>query len=141
MAEFIMRQLVDEAGVADCFRIDSKATSTEEIGNPPYPPARRKLMEMGVSMPPHQASQITRDDYDEYDCIIGMDSNNIRNMLRIFGSDTEHKISKLRDFTPHPGDIADPWYTDDFDTTYVQILEGCRCLLQSLLKSSLICPS
>ena len=82
-------------------------------------------------MTPHQASQITKDDYAEYDYIIGMDSNNIRNMLRIFGNDPDGKIHKLREYTVHPGDIADPWYTDDFDTTYDQIIEGCKGLLKT----------
>ena len=135
MAEFVMKQLVDEADLADKFYIYSKATSTEELGNPPYPPARRKMQEMGIRMTPHQASQITRDDYAEYDYIIGMDSNNIRNMLRIFGSDPDGKIHKLREYTAHPGDIADPWYTDDFDTTYDQILEGCKGLLKAIIPS------
>ncbi len=132
MAEFIMKKLVADAGLADAFLIDSKATSTEELGNPPYPPAQAKMREMGIPQPPHRASQIRREDYEVYDYLIGMDSANIRNMERIFGGDPDGKISKLRSFAGHSGDIADPWYSGDFDTTYEQVLEGCQALLNRL---------
>ncbi len=134
MAQFIMTQLVDEAGLSKSFYIYSKATSTEEIGNSIYPPAKRKLQSMGITMIPHQAEQITKNDYEEYDIIIGMDENNMRNMRRILGEDKDCKIKKLRSFTKNAGDIADPWYTDDFDTTYDQITEGCRFLLEYCIK-------
>lgn len=132
MAEFVMKKLVADAGLADRFTIDSKATSTEELGNPPYPPARAKLKKMGIPMPPHRASQIRRSDYADWDYIIGMDSANMHNMERIFGGDPDGKLYKLRSFAGSSGDIADPWYSGDFDTTYDQVLEGCRALLERL---------
>ena len=132
MAEFIMKQLIDEAGLNDMSYVNSKATSTEEIGNSIYPHARAKLQQMGISIGPHQASQITRDDYAEYDYIIGMDSANMRNMQRIFGGDSEGKLYKLRSFSGSSLDIDDPWYSDDFDTAYDQIFDGCKCLLKHL---------
>lgn len=128
-----MRKLIFDAGLADFFVIASKATSTEEIGNPPYPQAAQKLRAMGIPLEPaHRASQITRADYDKYDYIVGMDGANMHNMLRIFGSDPHKKLYKLRNFGPYGGDIADPWYTNDFDTTYDQILEGCTALFLKL---------
>ena len=127
-----MKQLVEKAGRTEEFFIDSKATSTEELGNPPYPPARAKMREMGVPQPPHYASQISRADYKNFDLIIGMDSANIRNMQRIFGGDPDGKIHKLREYSCSSGDIADPWYTGDFDITYEQIFESCTALLAQL---------
>lgn len=130
MAEFIMKDLVRKAHRENDFEIASAATSTEEIGNPVYPPARRKLAEHGIRCDGHAARQITRRDYDYYDMIIGMDSYNLRNMRRIFGDDTEGKISLLMDFTSRPGDVADPWYTGNFDATWRDCLEGCEALLK-----------
>ncbi len=130
MAEFIMKRLVSEAGRADEFEIASAATSTEEIGNSVYPPARRKLAEHGISCEGKTARQLRRDDYDHYDLLIGMDSYNIRNMQRMCGGDSEGKIHMLLDYTDRPGDVADPWYTGNFDTTYRDCLEGCRELLK-----------
>lgn len=130
MAEFIMKDLVRKAHRENDFEIASAATSTEEIGNPVYPPARRKLAEHGIRCDGHAARQITRRDYDYYDMIIGMDSYNLRNMRRIFGDDTEGKISLLMDFTSRPGDVADPWYTGNFDATWRDCLEGCETLLK-----------
>ena len=130
MAQCIMQQLVDEAGAAERFFIDSKATSTEEIGNGIYPPAKRKLNEMKVPLVPHHASQIKKSDYENFDLLIGMDEENIRNMKRIFGGDTENKIHKIREFSGSNGDVADPWYTGNFDITYEQIYQGCRDLFE-----------
>ncbi|NPD81450.1 low molecular weight phosphotyrosine protein phosphatase [Prevotella sp. PINT] len=130
MAEFIMKRLVSEAGRADEFEIASAATSTEEIGNSVYPPARRKLAEHGISCEGKTARQLRRDDYDHYDLLIGMDSYNIRNMQRMCGGDSEGKIHMLLDYTDRPGDVADPWYTGNFDATYRDCLEGCRELLK-----------
>lgn len=130
MAEFIMKDLVRKAHRENDFEIASAATSTEEIGNPVYPPARRKLAEHGIRCDGHAARQITRCDYDYYDMIIGMDSYNLRNMRRIFGDDIEGKISLLMDFTSRPGDVADPWYTGNFDATWRDCLEGCEALLK-----------
>ena len=132
MAEFVMKRLVEEEGVADCFEIASAATSTEEIGNPVYPPARRKLAEHGIGCQGKTARQMTMDDYRHYDRIIAMDHNNLRNLRWMFGDDTDHKISLLMDYTARPGDVADPWYTGDFEATWRDVLEGCRGLLGTL---------
>ena len=130
MAEFVMKHLVEKAGRADDFYIESAATSTEEIGNEVYPPARRKLAEHGISSKGKTARQMTRRDYDRFDLLIGMDSWNIRNMNRICGGDPEGKIHMLMDFTPRPGDVADPWYTGNFEATWQDVLLGCQCLLE-----------
>ena len=132
MAEFVMKCLVEEAGISDQFEIASAATSTEEIGNPVYPPARRKLAEHGIGCEGKTARQMTRTDYHHYDYIIAMDRNNLRNLKRMFGEDTDHKISLLMDYTHRPGDVADPWYTGDFEATWVDVLEGCQGLLAYL---------
>ena len=117
MAEFVMKDLVAKAGVSERYYIESAATSTEEIGNEVYPPARRKLAEHGISCKGKTARQMTRDDYRRFDLIIGMDTYNIRNINRICGGDPEGKIRMLMDYTDHPGDVADPWYTGDFEAT------------------------
>lgn len=132
MAEFVMKHLVAEAGLSDQFEIASAATSTEEIGNPVYPPARRKLAEHGIGCEGKTARQMTRDDYRYYDKVIAMDRNNLRNLRRMFGDDTEHKISLLMDHTRRPGDVADPWYTGDFEATWRDVFEGCRGLLDEM---------
>jgi len=132
MAEFVMKDLVRRAGMEDSFVIESAATSTEEIGNSVYPPARRKLAEHGISCQGKTARQMTRQDYSRYDLLVGMDSWNIRNMHRICGDDPEGKIVMLMDFTHRPGDVADPWYTGDFEATWRDVLEGCQSLLESL---------
>lgn len=129
MAEFVMKDLVEKAGLEDSFLIESAATSTEEIGNSVYPPARRKLAEHGISCEGKTARQMTRSDYNRYDLLIGMDSWNIRNMRNICGGDPEGKITMLMDYTSRPGDVADPWYTGDFEATWRDVLEGCRALL------------
>ena len=133
MAEFVMKELVQEAGVADRFEIASAATSTEEIGNPVYPPARRKLAEHGIRCDGKRARQMTRADYQKYDLLIGMDTWNIRNMQRMCGGDREDKIRMLMDYTDRPRAVADPWYTGDFDATWDDVSEGCRALLEQLL--------
>ena len=132
MAEFVMKDLVGKAGGDERFFIASAATSTEEIGNPVYPPARRKLAEHGIGCAGKTARQMTAADYREYDLLIGMDSANLRNMRRICGGDPEGKIRLLMDFTDRPGDVADPWYTEDFETTWRDISAGCRGLLEWL---------
>ncbi len=130
MAEFVMKDLVDKAGLSGQFHIESAATSAEELGNPVYPPARRKLAEHGISCAGKRARQLRRDDHEKYDLLIGMDRENLRNMRRIWG-DTE-KIHLLLDFTPRPGEVADPWYTGDFDAAWRDVEEGCKGLLQAL---------
>ena len=132
MAEFVMKELVSQAGREDDFYIESAATSTEEIGNEVYPPARRKLAEHGIGCKGKTARQMTRRDYDRFDLLIGMDAWNIRNMTRISGGDPEGKIRMLMDFTDRPGDVADPWYTGNFEATWRDVLEGCECLLRQL---------
>ena len=132
MAEFIMKDLVEKSGAADRFAIASAATSAEEIGNPVYPPARRELAKHGIGCSGKTARQMTVADYGQYDLLIGMDSANLRNMRRICGGDPEGKIRLLMDFTDRPGDVADPWYTGDFETTWRDVSQGCRGLLAVL---------
>ncbi len=132
MAEFVMKDLVRQVGLESQFHIESAATSTEEIGNPVYPPARRKLAEHGISCEGKRARQLTNGDYDQYDFLIGMDRANLRNMHRICGGDFAGKLHLLMDYTDRPGDVADPWYTDDFETTWRDVLEGCQGLLGQL---------
>ncbi|MBQ7238750.1 MAG: low molecular weight phosphotyrosine protein phosphatase [Bacteroidales bacterium] len=135
MAEFVMKRLVEEAGRTDEFEIASAATSTEEIGNPVYPPARRKLAEHGIRCDGKTARQLRRSDYDHYDLLIGMDQYNLRNMLRMCGGDPDGKIHLLLDYTNRPGDVADPWYTDNFDATWRDCMEGCTGLLETITLS------
>lgn len=130
MAEFVMKHLVKQAGHEDQFEIESAATSREEIGNPVYPPARRKLAEHGIGCDGRTARQMTFDDYRYFDQVIAMDHNNLRNLRRMFGEDVDHKISLLMDHSHRPGDVADPWYTGDFEATWQDVLEGCRGLLE-----------
>ena len=125
MAEFVMKYLVEKEGLTDQFLIESAATSTEEIGNPVYPPARRKLAEHGIRCDGHAARQMTRADYNRFDLLIGMDQWNLRNMERICGGDPEGKIRPL---LPNK-DVADPWYTGDFEATWQDVLKGCKALL------------
>ncbi len=130
MAEYFMKELVRHEGLEERFYIASAATSREEIGNDVYPPARKKLAEHSVSCPKRAARQLTRADLDEYDLIIGMDRENLRNMRRICGDSP--KIHLLMDFTDRPGDVADPWYTRDFEATWRDVSDGCRALLDKL---------
>ncbi len=130
MAEFVMKDLVRKAGLEREFRIESAATSFEEIGNPVYPPARRELAAHGITCAGKTARHMEKDDYAAYDYLIGMDAYNLRNMRHICGRDPQGKIHLLRDFTDDPGEIDDPWYTGRFAEVYDQILEGCRGLLR-----------
>ena len=132
MAEFLFRAMVTDLGLSADFQTASAATSTEEIGNPVHRGTRRKMQELGISTAGKTAVQMTRRDYDRYDYLIGMDQWNIRNIMRILRSDPEQKVYKLLDFSEHPRDIADPWYTGDFETTYRDIREGCLGLLKHL---------
>ena len=129
MAQSVMTHLVAQVGLSDQFQIDSAATSREEIGNPVHPGTRNKLKQEGIPLIPHKATQMRRQDYADYDLIIPMDRQNFRNIYRIIGDDPQGKVRLLLDFTTRPGDIADPWYTGDFDATYRDILEGCQGLL------------
>ena len=133
MAEFIMKSIISERGLSDRFYIASAATSTDEIwngvGNPVYPPAKRELAKHGISCEGKRAVQITKADYGKYDYILGMEERNIRNILRIVGKDPEHKVKLLLDYSDHPRDIADPWYTGNFESTYRDVVEGCEGFL------------
>ena len=168
MAEFVMKDLVKKAGLEKDFQIASAATSTEEIGNPVYPPARRKLAEHGIQCDGHRARKLTNRDYDEYDLLIGMDQANLRNMHRICGGDHAGKMHLLLDFTDRRkgtptklnallgrgearersefspqaemekrglcfDEVADPWYTGDFEATWRDVSDGCQGLLRFLL--------
>lgn len=137
MAEFVMKDLVQKARLASQFHIESAATSREEIGNPVYPPARRKLAEHGISCEGHAACQLTAQDYEEYDLLIGMEGANLKNMQRIYGGDPAGKMYRLLDYTDCPGDVADPWYTGDFEATWRDVSEGCKCLLTEIEKSGI----
>ena len=136
MAEFIFKHKAAERGVSHLFAVASAATSTEEIwngvGNPVYPPARRELARHGLSSEGKRAVQLRRDDYEKYDLFIGMDSANIRNMHRMLGGDPAGKIHKLLSYAGREDDVADPWYTGEFDRTYADVLEGCTALLDTL---------
>ena len=129
MAEFILKDLVKKQGLEDMFYIASAATSTEEIGNPVYPPARRKLMEHGISCEGKRARQMTRADYDKFDYLLAAEERNLINMKRITGGDPDGKMYRILDFSDRPGNIADPWYSGDFDTAYRDILRGCEAFL------------
>lgn len=131
MAEYIMKELVKREGAADDWEIESAAVSREEIGNPVYPPARRKLLEQGIPCGYHAARQMTRADYDRFDLLIGMDRSNLRTMQRICGGDPDGKLHLLLNFTDRQGEeVADPWYTGDFDAVWEDLLEGCQALLR-----------
>ena len=132
MAESVMTHLIKENNLQSTISVDSAATSTEEIGNPPHHGTVRKLKEVGIPVVPHRARQMKKQDYAEYDYLIGMDDWNIRNMNRIAGGDPEHKIRKLLEFAGSTRDIADPWYTGNFDATYADVLEGGEAMLVKL---------
>ena len=132
MAEFIMKDLVEKEGVADQFEIASAATSTWEIGNPVYTPARAMLSRHGICCDGKTARQMTKQDYRTYDLIIGMDQSNYRDMREIAGGDPQGKLRLLMDYTDRPGDVADPWYTRNFEDTWRDVNEGCSGILDAL---------
>lgn len=133
MAESVMSHLITTHHLSHAISVDSAATSTEEIGNPPHRGTVRKLQQVGIPVVPHRARQMRKADYEEYDYLIGMDDWNIRNMNRIAGGDPENKICKLLEFAGSSRDIADPWYTGNFDETYEDVMEGCEALLAHLM--------
>ncbi|MDF2889475.1 MAG: protein tyrosine phosphatase [Lacrimispora sp.] len=135
MAEFVMRDLVEKKNLASEFYIASAATSSEEIGNPVHHGTRNKLKELGISTTGKCAVQLKKKDYENYDYILGMEQRNITGIMRIVGSDLKRKIKRLLDYSPYPRDIADPWYTGDFDVTYNDVKEGCEALLDTILKA------
>ena len=132
MAQSVLTHLVKQRGLETNFEIDSAATSREEIGNSPHYGTVTKLKQVGIPVIPHRARQMTMTDYEYYDYLIGMDTANIRNMNRIAGGDPEGKIYKLPSFAGLCKDIADPWYTGNFDETYNDVLEGCEAFLEFL---------
>lgn len=132
MAEFVFRDMVEKRGLGDCFCIASAATSMEEVGNPVHRGTREKLREHGISTEGKRAQVLERTDYGRYDYLLGMESWNLMNMRRILGGDPENKIHRLLDFSDNPRDIADPWYTGNFDATYNDIAEGCQAFLRWL---------
>lgn len=133
MAEFLFRDMVQKQGLSDCFEIASAATSNEEIGNPPHYGTRQKLASLGISCQGKRARRMTSRDFDEYDYLLGMETWNVRNMKRFArNTEDEEKIFRLLDFSDHPRDIADPWYTGDFETTYNDIMEGLHAFLEFL---------
>ena len=139
MSQSVFEYMVNQAGLKEKFEIDSAATSREEIGNGPHYGTRNKLAQVGIPVIPHRARQLTREDYLYYDYLIGMDTANIRNMTRIAGgSDPEGKIYKLLTFAGKGNDVADPWYTGDFDATYRDVSEGCAAFLDYLTDNHLI---
>lgn len=131
MAEFVMKDLVSKAGVAQEFFIASAATSSEELGNSVYPPVKRLLDSMGIDCSAKRARRITADDYSKFDLIIGMDHANMANMRRFWGEDKEDKLRMLMSYCNSSAEVADPWYTGDFETTYRDVLAGCKKLLES----------
>ena len=140
MAEFVFKDLINKKGLRDKFIVSSSATSTEEIwngvGNPVYPPAKRVLNSRGINCEGKRAVQLKKEDYNNYDYFIGMDGANIRNMHRILMGDPDKKIYKLLTFAGRSDDVADPWYTGDFETTYRDVSEGCNALLEYIINNN-----
>ncbi len=134
MAEFVMKNMIEKEHLGNRFYVASAATSTEEIGNPVHRGTKEKLREYGISTEGKYAVQLSGKDYNKYDYLIGMEQRNVTNMLRILGGDPEGKVKRLLDYSPCPRDIADPWYTGDFDRTYDDVYEGCKALLTFILE-------
>ncbi|MGM9531959.1 low molecular weight protein-tyrosine-phosphatase [Intestinibacter sp.] len=137
MAEFVLKDMVAKRKISHNFHIESSATSREEIGNDVHYGTKNKLKKVGVPFTPRRATQITKSDYDKYDFILCMDNNNIRNLSRIIPNDKDDKIKLLLDFSDNPRNIADPWYTGNFEDTYNDIIEGCEALLNYIEKNNI----
>ena len=137
MAEFVLKDMVAKRKISHNFHIESSATSKEEIGNDIHYGTKNKLKKVGVPFTPRRATQITKSDYDKYDFILCMDNNNIRNLSRIIPNDKSNKIKLLLDFSNNPRNIADPWYTGNFEDTYNDIIEGCEALLNYIEKNNI----
>lgn len=136
MAEYVMRDLVDKAGCGADFRIDSAATSNDEIGNPVHPGTQKALARHGVPCGDHRARRVRASDYDEFDLIIGMDEANMNSLERMFGGDSRGKVRKLLSFVGEDRDVADPWFTGDFETTYRDVFAGCKALFEHVCNDS-----
>ena len=137
MAEFVMKDKIKERGLDSVVKVYSSATSYEETGNPVYPPAIAKMKKEGVTIYPHRSVTIEKEDYDKYDMIVAMEERNIRRMMMKFGADPKNKISRLLDHSDRPRDIADPWYNDDFDAAYNDIVEGVDALIDYIVREIL----
>lgn len=135
MCEFVMKDLVRRAGREDDFFVASAACRRDEIGSDTYLGTREKLDEMGIPYQRRRAVQITKEDYDSYDFIVAMDMENVRDLDRLLGGDPQKKVRRLMEFAGEKRDVADPWYTGDFDTTYMDVLKGCKALLKNLLSA------
>ncbi len=133
MAEFVFKDMVAKAGLSDKFHIESAATSNEEIGNPVHYGTREKLASLGISCAGKTARRMTKKDYESYDYLLAMDKNNVRNIMRIIGNDPGNKVHLLLEYAGSARDIADPWYTGNFDVTYDDILEGCSAFLKYVM--------
>ncbi len=138
MAEFVFREEAQKRGLGDRFFIDSKATTSEEIGNPVYPPVRRLMNGLGIDVSGKTASKMKDEDYDRFDYIIAMDDENLWGLKRIIGEDTDNKVSLLMSYTDRPGNVSDPWYTRDFETAYRDIREGCSGFMDFLIREEMI---
>lgn len=138
MSQYVFQHMVNKLGLTELFSIDSRATSTEEIGNPPHSGTVRKMQEEGIPVIPHKAVQITWKDYNNYDYIVGMDAWNMKNLNRMLKEDPDSKLYKLLTFAGYDRDIADPWYTGNFDATYDDVVEGCQGFLKYLKEKGAI---
>lgn len=132
MAEFVFKKMVQDLGYSSEFEIHSAATSSEELGNPMHYGTQEILKKYIIPYDKHRSIKLTKEDYSHYDYLIGMDSANIRNIIHISGGDPDHKINKLLSFTKENHDVADPWYTHNFEDTYTDIYNGCKAFLSSL---------
>ena len=138
MSQFVLQDMVNKKGIAEHFHIDSRATSTEEIGNPPHRGTIQKMKEVGIPVLPHRATRVTWKDYNSFDYIIGMDTWNMKNLSRMLKGDPEGKLYKFLSFAGSDRDIADPWYTGNFDVTYDDVVEGCEAFLRYLERKGAI---
>lgn len=137
MAEFVMKDLVSKQGLENKFYIESAATSTEEVGNRVYRPARDKLAEHGIDCAGKVSRQMTKADYNRFDYLICMDKSNLGAMKRICGGDPDNKMHLMLDYTNRGGDVADPWYTGDFEATWRDVNDGCRGLFKAVIDNNL----
>lgn len=137
MAEFVMKDKLKKRGLDDVVKVFSRATSYSENGNPVYPPAVAKMREEGITIYPHKSVTIEKEDYPPYDMFVGMEQKNLDRMMLKFGTDPENKVSRLLDYSSNPRDIADPWYNDDFDTAFSDIVEGVDALIDYIIRERL----
>ena len=139
MAEFVFKDMVSKEGLSELFDIASAGTSAEESGNPVHPGTRKLLHSLGISTDGKRAVKMTARDYTQYDYILAMEQRNVMNIHRIVGQDPDYKVHRLLDYSKHPRDIADPWYTGDFELTYADVYEGCKALLNAICQEHHLC--